>query len=302
MIPEKKETPSKELRELRKLYPSQIEGSRLSPFDLSNSSLSAKHGLILGGPGSGKTFTTNLILTEFYFESEDNQIIVIDTFGGGYRKMCNLLGGQYLIIDPKASATIGNNRIIVFGLQRLYPADTLTQTIHSLFSTIEKIAGAKSGKKILVIDEFWPFEKNDVAARLLLSLYRTSVKFDTAILFISQLHSNFFEMKFAEGVVANSFLQYVLPLKPEFDLLPKFGFSQEEIEDIKTLRATKTYREVFLKTSEKRQFVTIQPSPIDYWIGTGSPDNIKAEYDLRKKHPEWSEIKILKELAGVTKK
>jgi conjugal transfer ATP-binding protein TraC len=74
------------------------ENNELLPIDLFDDSLSAKHGLILGQTGSGKSFATNYLLTNFFIESIKNHIIIIDV-GGSYRKLCSVFGGQYLEIE-----------------------------------------------------------------------------------------------------------------------------------------------------------------------------------------------------------
>ena len=74
------------------------DNNELLPFDLFDDSLSAKHGLIIGQTGGGKSFATNYLLTSFFNESEKNHIIIIDV-GGSYRKLCSLFGGQYLEVE-----------------------------------------------------------------------------------------------------------------------------------------------------------------------------------------------------------
>ncbi len=67
----------------------------LDPFD---DELPAKHGLVLGTTGSGKSFTTNYILSAFLAESPDNHVVVIDV-GGSYRKLAKAFGGEYLEVE-----------------------------------------------------------------------------------------------------------------------------------------------------------------------------------------------------------
>lgn len=67
----------------------------LDPFD---GDLPAKHGLILGTTGSGKSFTTNYLLNNFMVESQDNHVIIIDV-GGSYRKMAKVFDGEYLEVS-----------------------------------------------------------------------------------------------------------------------------------------------------------------------------------------------------------
>ena len=64
----------------------------LDPFD---PELPAKHGLILGTTGSGKSFATNYILSSFLVENPDNHVVIIDV-GGSYRKLARVFGGDYL--------------------------------------------------------------------------------------------------------------------------------------------------------------------------------------------------------------
>lgn len=74
------------------------DDKKLLPYDLFDPSLSAKHFLILGSTGSGKSFTTNMLLTNFYIQSDNNHVVIIDV-GGSYRKLCSLYQGQYLSPD-----------------------------------------------------------------------------------------------------------------------------------------------------------------------------------------------------------
>ena len=76
----------------------QTEDDQLLPLDLFDPTLSAKHGLIIGQTGAGKSFTTNFLLTNFFIENPNNHIIIID-IGGSYRKLCKLFGGSYLDIE-----------------------------------------------------------------------------------------------------------------------------------------------------------------------------------------------------------
>ena len=67
----------------------------LDPFD---GDLPAKHGLILGTTGSGKSFTTNYLLNNFMVESAENHVVIVDV-GGSYRKIANVFGGEYLEVS-----------------------------------------------------------------------------------------------------------------------------------------------------------------------------------------------------------
>lgn len=71
------------------------EALKLDVFD---PSLQAKHALMLGSTGSGKSFFTNHLLLHFLVESPDHEVIVMDV-GGSYRKLARILGGAYVELE-----------------------------------------------------------------------------------------------------------------------------------------------------------------------------------------------------------
>ncbi|MGA2091032.1 MAG: ATP-binding protein [Endomicrobiales bacterium] len=81
-------------------------GGEIIGLDLFDKELPAKHGLVIGSTGSGKSFTTNYLLANFLTESMRNQVVIIDV-GGSYRKLCSLFGGQY--IDVRMTAEYAFN-------------------------------------------------------------------------------------------------------------------------------------------------------------------------------------------------
>ncbi|MBI4060989.1 MAG: ATP-binding protein [Elusimicrobia bacterium] len=64
-------------------------------LDTFDDELPAKHGLVLGTTGSGKSFTTNYLLSNFLAESDKNHVVVIDV-GGSYRKLASSFQGAYV--------------------------------------------------------------------------------------------------------------------------------------------------------------------------------------------------------------
>ncbi len=67
-------------------------------IDLFDSRLSAKHAVMLGATGAGKSFFTSHLLLHFLIESGDHDVIVID-LGGSYKKLSQALGGSYLEVE-----------------------------------------------------------------------------------------------------------------------------------------------------------------------------------------------------------
>lgn len=67
-------------------------------LDLFDPLLPAKHALMVGSTGSGKSFTVNYLLTHFLIGNPKNHAVVIDV-GGSYKKLARIFGGSYLEID-----------------------------------------------------------------------------------------------------------------------------------------------------------------------------------------------------------
>ncbi|HRK61723.1 MAG TPA: ATP-binding protein [Candidatus Omnitrophota bacterium] len=67
-------------------------------LDIFDPALQAKHALMLGSTGSGKSFFTNHLLLHFLVESQDHEVIVMDV-GGSYRKLARILNGNYVELE-----------------------------------------------------------------------------------------------------------------------------------------------------------------------------------------------------------
>jgi len=72
--------------------------SQLLKLDLFDDSLPAKHGIVLGSTGSGKSFATNYLLANYLLEKKSNQLIIIDV-GNSYKRLASIFGGAYFDID-----------------------------------------------------------------------------------------------------------------------------------------------------------------------------------------------------------
>ena len=67
-------------------------------LDLFDAALQAKHAVMLGTTGSGKSFFTTHLLLHFLIASKTHEVIVIDV-GGSYRKLAAILNGSYLEVE-----------------------------------------------------------------------------------------------------------------------------------------------------------------------------------------------------------
>lgn len=86
--------------------PSMLLRSRLGSlvnFDPFSETHSNYNQIVSGSSGSGKSFFTNLLLLQML---KENPMIFIVDIGGSYRKMCELLGGQYISLGVEGTCSI----------------------------------------------------------------------------------------------------------------------------------------------------------------------------------------------------
>ncbi len=67
-------------------------------LDLFDPKLTAKHAVMLGATGAGKSFFTSYLLLHFLMAAKEHEVIVID-LGGSYRKLSQTLGGAYFEVE-----------------------------------------------------------------------------------------------------------------------------------------------------------------------------------------------------------
>ena len=116
----------------------------LLKLDIFDDSLPAKHGLIVGTTGSGKSFTTNYLLTSYLSDSRKNQLVIIDV-GNSYRRLSAIFKGAYFDID------LGER----FAINPLVPRDILyrngqvdSETLAYLGLITEKLVKGKPDEVI----------------------------------------------------------------------------------------------------------------------------------------------------------
>ncbi len=193
-----------------------------------------------------------------------------------------------------------SNRFLVFELGKLDQYPDLQSLI--FFIIRSSIAGKlykPDLRKVIVIDEGWRFFNDEVGSRLIEDLYRTARKFNGLVLSISQSPEDFLNTKAASAIISNSFTKYVLKLNKGHELLKQFDFNDSEIQEIKSLVSKPGYfSELFVKFGEHGAVVKLEATPLEYWIATTDPEDIKAETAAREKNPNFKPLALLQHLAS----
>jgi conjugal transfer ATP-binding protein TraC len=191
------------------------------------------------------------------------------------------------------------NRFLVFDLSKLTHHPEL-QSI--LFFVIRGALTRKledvSLKKIFVIDEGWRFFDDEAGSLLIQELYRTARKYNGLVLSISQSPEDFIRSKAATAILANSYVKYALKLQKSHDILTEFEFNENETKAVRELETRPgEYAEVFIKFFDRSVIARVEPTSLEYWIATTSPEDTVTEARERLAHPDWDELKLLRELS-----
>lgn len=215
------------------------------------------------------------------------------------KNLANWTEGRYGKLLNRPGNIDVSNRFLVFELGKLDQHPDLQSLI--FFIIRSSIAGKlykPSLKKVIVIDEGWRFFNDEVGSRLIEDLYRTARKFNGLVLSISQSPEDFLNTKAASAIISNSFTKYVLKLNKGHELLKQFDFNDSQVSEIKSLISKPGYfSELFVKFGENGAVLRLEPTPLEYWIATTDPEDLKAEALAREKNPALRPLALLQDLA-----
>ncbi len=116
----------------------------LVKYDPFNSKLLNYNCLVTGSSGSGKSFLNNLILLQSIKEDCINFIIDI---GGSYRKLCRLIGGQYVDITPP---NLHQKKEVAFNPFKLSKTESYPspRKVKFLLAMLENLLTDEEGEKL----------------------------------------------------------------------------------------------------------------------------------------------------------
>ena len=138
-------------------------------LDIFDPSLQAKHALMLGSTGSGKSFFTNHLLLHFLVESPDHEVIVMDV-GGSYRKLARILGGAYVELECSGEYVLNP-----FPAKRLlFPSQDADATFLQFLKELLQ--------QMISPERIWSSSEKMILERAIREVYRTLQPTDTPIL------------------------------------------------------------------------------------------------------------------------
>jgi len=156
----------------------------------------------------------------------------------------------------------------------------------------------RSVRKVIVIDEGWELFNDAAAADLISKLYRQARKQNGAILSISQSPAEFLDSPVSPAIMANIHWVMALKMASGHDKLSSFGFTDQAIEEAKTLQVVpRAFSEVLIRFgSAPARVARIAPTSVEYWIATTNAEEAVAEEKLRHEK-SLTPIESVKEMA-----
>lgn len=155
-------------------------------------------------------------------------------------------------------------------------------------------------QKFVVFDECWKLIESGAGSRFIAEVFRTFRKYRASAIAISQTMDDFAKSKIASAILPNSSVKWIL--KQTGGNLPSLKetllLNERETRLIESVTSKKGYfSEAFLIAGDDKQVVVVESSPLEYWLATTDPADLKVFGEAREKNPSLSDAEILETLA-----
>jgi len=155
--------------------------------------------------------------------------------------------------------------------------------------------------KFVVFDECWKLLKDKAGQEFIESVFRTCRKYFTSCIAISQAIQDFANSEIASAIMPNCEIKWLLQ-QGQIDstaIATHLGLNNNELALIGELRQKQGhYSQAYLVSGpQNRSIVTIEPSPLELWIATTNPKDLKLIEEKRAENPSKTQFEVLCELS-----
>lgn len=207
--------------------------------------------------------------------------------------------GQF--VDRKTTLEL-NRPIVCFDLKGLESYPELQKVCLYIITDFvwREVQKDKSNKKFLVFDECWKLLENDAGSTFIAEVFRTFRKYFAGAIAISQNMDDFAKSKVAGAILTNSSTKWCLSQKgaDQARLKEVLALNDSELSLIASLTQERgVYSEAFLMTGDNRSVVSIEATPLEYWIATTDPRDLAELEKYKTENPNQDTAAILKALS-----
>jgi type-IV secretion system protein TraC len=201
-------------------------------------------------------------------------------------------------VDRETSVSLDRN-LVCFDLKGLDQNPDLQAVCLFLITDLvwREIQRDRTKQKIVVFDEAWKLLESESACQFISEVYRTFRKYQASPIAISQAMADFAKSRIASAILPNSTTKWILKQRGSGleQLKETLQLNENEIAIIGSLHSQKgQYSEAFLMCDDKRQVVRIEATPLEYWLSTTDPLDLKKLQEIQSKNQELEFIDQLK--------
>ncbi len=190
-------------------------------------------------------------------------------------------------IDQKSNLEL-SQRIVCFDLKGLESQPDLQAVCLFLITDLiwREVQKDRINAKFVVFDECWQLLESEAGARFLESVFRTFRKYKASAIAISQSMEDFANSKVSSAILPNASVKWILKQTGgNLSALQKIlNLNERELKLVESVSSKKGfYSEAFLIAGDDKQIVKIESTPLEYWLSTTDPVDLKA-LDEMKSH------------------
>lgn len=204
-------------------------------------------------------------------------------------------------VDRKSNLNI-EARVVCFDLKGLEAQPDLQAVCLFLITDLiwREVQRDRTNPKFVVFDECWSLLENEAGGRFLGEVFRTFRKYRASAIAISQTMDDFANSKVASAILPNASVKWLL--KQTGGNLPSLQkilrLNEREIKLVESVTSKKGhFSEAFLIAGDDRQVVVVKSTPLEYWLATTDPQDLKALECTQIEYRQLSNMEILELMA-----
>ena len=193
-------------------------------------------------------------------------------------------------IDQKSNLEL-SQRIVCFDLKGLESQPDLQAVCLFLITDLiwREVQKDRINAKFVVFDECWQLLESEAGARFLESVFRTFRKYKASAIAISQSMEDFANSKVSSAILPNASVKWILKQTGgNLSALQKIlNLNVRELKLVESVSFKKGfYSEAFLIAGDDKQIVKIESTPLEYWLSTTDPVDLKVLDEMKSQFSE----------------
>ncbi len=204
-------------------------------------------------------------------------------------------------VDQPSNLSL-DKKIVCFDLKGMEAQPDLQAVCLFLITDLvwREVQRDRTNPKFVVFDECWSLLENEAGARFLGEVFRTFRKYRASAIAISQTMDDFANSKVASAILPNASVKWLL--KQTGGNLPALQkilrLNEREIRLVESVTSNKGYySEAFLVAGDDKQVVLAESSPLEYWLATTDPMDLRAMERVGAELAGHGGLELLEEMA-----